>query len=107
MATFSDAITTAAQLHQAETATYMADAAIGVAFIVIILIVANIIAWQPGAHDGSPAKRRLLWAKTAEWPRKGRGWCPAWARSIPGVSPSPGCFSSTSKPRPDTPRPSA
>lgn len=59
MATFSDAITTAAQLHQAETATYMADVAIGVAFIVVILIVANIIAWQPGAHDGSPAKRRL------------------------------------------------
>lgn len=59
MATFSDAITTAAQLHQAETATYMADVAIGVAFIVGILIVANIIAWQPGAHDGSPAKRRL------------------------------------------------
>lgn len=59
MATFSNAITTAAQLHQAETATYMADLAIGVAFIVVILIVANIIAWQPGAHDGSPAKRRL------------------------------------------------
>lgn len=59
MATFSNAITTAAQLHQAETATYMADIAIGAAFIVIILIVANIIAWQPGAHDGSPAKRRL------------------------------------------------
>lgn len=59
MATFSNAITTAAQLHQAETATYLTDAVIGVAFIVILLIVANIIAWQPGAYDGSPAKRRL------------------------------------------------
>lgn len=58
MATFSDAITTAAQLHQAETATYLADAVIGVVFIVIILIIANNIAWQPGAHDPSPAKRR-------------------------------------------------
>ena len=59
MATFSNAITTAAQLHQAETATYLTDAVIGVAFIVIILIVANLIAWQPGAYDRSPAKRRL------------------------------------------------
>ena len=52
-------ITTMAQLHQAETATYMTDAIVGIAFIVLILIVANLIAWQPGAHDGSPAKRRL------------------------------------------------
>lgn len=58
MAHFSDQITTAAQLHQAETVTYLTDAVIGVAFIVLILIVANIIAWQPGAHDNSPAKRR-------------------------------------------------
>ena len=33
MATFSNSITTAAQLHQAETATYMTDAVIGVLFI--------------------------------------------------------------------------
>lgn len=59
MATFSDAITTAAQLHQSVTATYLADAVISVAFIVIILIVANIIPWQPGGNDPSPAKRRL------------------------------------------------
>ena len=59
MATFSDAITTAAQLHQAETATYMTDAVIGIAFIIIILIVANSIKWQPGGNDPSPAKRRL------------------------------------------------
>ena len=52
-------ITTMAQLHQAETATYMTDAIVGIAFVVLILIVANLIAWQPGAHDGSPAKRRL------------------------------------------------
>jgi small-conductance mechanosensitive channel len=58
MATFSDAITTAAQLHQAETATYLTDAVIGIAFIVLILIVANLIAWQPGAYDPSPSKRR-------------------------------------------------
>jgi small-conductance mechanosensitive channel len=58
MATFSDAITTAAQLHQAETATYLTDAVIGIAFIVIILIVANLISWQPGAYDPSPSKRR-------------------------------------------------
>lgn len=58
MATFSDAITTAAQLHQAEISTYLADAAIGIIFIVIILIVANAISWQPGGHDPSPAKRR-------------------------------------------------
>ena len=51
MSKFSDAITTAAQLHQAETATYLTDAIIGVAFIIIILIVANLIVWQPGAHD--------------------------------------------------------
>lgn len=51
-------ITTMAQLHQAETATYLTDAVIGIAFIVLILIVANIIAWEPGAHDSSPAKRR-------------------------------------------------
>ena len=48
-----------AQLNQAETATYMTDAIVGIAFIVLILIVANLIAWQPGAHDGSPAKRRM------------------------------------------------
>lgn len=52
-------IATMAQLHQAETATYMTDAIVGIAFIVLILIVANLIAWQPGAHDGSPAKRRM------------------------------------------------
>lgn len=51
-------IATAAQLHQAETATYMTDAIIGIAFIILILIVANLIAWQPGAHDNSPAKRK-------------------------------------------------
>lgn len=59
MTSFSSSITTAAQLHQAETATYMTDAIIGVAFIVLILIVANMISWQPGAHDPSPSKRRL------------------------------------------------
>lgn len=52
-------IATVAQLHQAETATYMTDAIVGIVFIVLILIVANLIAWQPGAHDNSPAKRRL------------------------------------------------
>lgn len=52
-------IATAAQLHQAETATYMTDAIIGIAFIILILIVANLIAWQPGAHDNSPAKRKV------------------------------------------------
>lgn len=51
-------ITTAAQLHQAETATYLTDAVIGIAFIVLILIVANLIPWQPGGNDNSPAKRR-------------------------------------------------
>lgn len=59
MSKFTDAITTAAQLHQAETATYMTDAVIGIAFIIIILIVANSIKWQPGGNDPSPAKRRL------------------------------------------------
>ena len=52
-------IGTAAQLHQAETVTYMTDAIVGIAFVVLILIVANLIAWKPGAHDNSPAKRRL------------------------------------------------
>ena len=52
-------IKTIDQLHNAEIATYMTDAIVGVAFIVLILIVANLIAWQPGAHDSSPAKRRL------------------------------------------------
>lgn len=51
-------IATAPLLHQAETATYMTDAVIGIAFFVVILIVANMISWQPGAHDKSPAKRR-------------------------------------------------
>ena len=41
MASFSQNITTAAQLHSAETATYLTDAVIGVVFIVLILIVAN------------------------------------------------------------------
>lgn len=59
MATFSNAIDTAVKLHQAETATYMADAVIGIVFIILILIVANLIAWKPGAYDSSPAKRRL------------------------------------------------
>jgi len=59
MATFSGTITTAVQLHQAVTSTYLTDAIIGVGFIVLFLIVANLIAWQPGAHDPSPAKRRL------------------------------------------------
>lgn len=58
MTSFSNSITTAAQLHQAETATYLTDAVIGIAFIVLILIVANLIAWQPGAYDPSPSKRR-------------------------------------------------
>ncbi|MBR1688018.1 MAG: hypothetical protein IJ710_05715 [Prevotella sp.] len=59
MAGFSNAIDTAVKLHQAETATYMTDAVIGIVFIVLILIVANLIAWQPGAYDQSPRKRRL------------------------------------------------
>lgn len=54
-----DLILTASQLKDAIKATYMADAIVGVAFIIIILIVANLISWQPGAHDSSPAKRRL------------------------------------------------
>ena len=58
MATFSDAITTAAQLHQAETATYLTDAVIGIAFIVLFLIVANLIPKESGSYDSSPAKRR-------------------------------------------------
>lgn len=52
-------ISTAAQLHQAETATYMTDAVIGIAFVILIIIAANMISWQPGAHDNSPAKRRV------------------------------------------------
>lgn len=51
-------ITKVVQLHQAEWATYMADAIVGIAFLILILIVANLIAWQPGAHDNSPATRR-------------------------------------------------
>ena len=58
MATFSNAITTAAQLHQAETATYLTDAVIGIAFIVLFLIVANLIPKESGSYDSSPAKRR-------------------------------------------------
>lgn len=55
-------ISSAAQLHQAELATYMTDAVVGVAFIILILIVANMISWQPGARDNSPAKRkRWFW----------------------------------------------
>jgi len=52
-------ITTMVQLHQAETATYLTDAIVGIAFIVLILIIANLIAWQPGARDKSPAKRKM------------------------------------------------
>lgn len=52
-------IVTATQLHQAEIATYMTDAIVGIAFVILILIVANIIKWQPGTHDTSPAKRRI------------------------------------------------
>lgn len=59
MTSFSNSITTAAQLHQAETATYMADAIIGVLFIFLILIVIQMIPWQPGSNDPSPRKRRL------------------------------------------------
>ena len=59
MASFSGAISTAVQLHSAETATYLTDAVVGVAFIILILIVANMISWQPGAYDTSPRKRRL------------------------------------------------
>lgn len=51
-------IKTVAQLHQTELATYMVDAIIGIAFIVLIIIVANLISWKPGANDSSPAKRR-------------------------------------------------
>lgn len=58
MASFTDKIDTVAKLHSAETATYLIDAVIAVAFIVLIIIVANLISWQPGAHDPSPAKRR-------------------------------------------------
>ncbi len=52
-------IANAIQLHQAEFSTYLTDAIIGVGFMILMLIVANLIAWQPGAHDNSPAKRRL------------------------------------------------
>ncbi len=58
MASFTDKIDTVAKLHSAEMATYLTDAVIAVAFIVLIIIVANLIAWQPGAHDPSPAKRK-------------------------------------------------
>lgn len=56
MASYS--INTMAQVNDAITATYLTDAVIGVAFIVLIIIIANLIAWQPGANDNSPAKRR-------------------------------------------------
>lgn len=59
MSTFSGAIKTAAQLHQAVNATYLTDVIIGVVFIIAIIVVANIIKWQPGAYDPSPRKRRL------------------------------------------------
>jgi len=58
MSTFSGAIKTAAQLHQAVNATYLTDVIIGVVFIIAIIVVANSISWKPGAHDPSPAQRR-------------------------------------------------
>lgn len=36
----------------------MTDAIVGIVFMVLILIVANLISWQPGAYDNSPAKRK-------------------------------------------------
>ena len=52
-------ISTMVELHNAEFATYMTDAIVGIAFMILILIVANLISWEPGRNDRSPAKRRM------------------------------------------------
>lgn len=58
MSTFSGSIRTAAELHQAVKATYLTDVIIGVVFIIAIIVLANMISWQPGKYDTSPHKRR-------------------------------------------------
>lgn len=57
---FNDTITikTQPKVDEAVMATFLTDAIIAVAFILLIIIVANLIAWEPGANDKSPAKRR-------------------------------------------------
>ena len=54
---FDNKILKVPELHQAEVATYLLDAVIGIAFFVLILIIANVINWKP-TPDPSPAQRK-------------------------------------------------
>ncbi len=52
-------IKSAPELSQVITSTYLYDAAIALLFVLIMILVANMILWQPGKIDRSGNTRRL------------------------------------------------
>lgn len=52
-------IKSAPELSQAITSTYLYDALIAVVFVLIMILVANIIKYQPGKFEKSGSKRRV------------------------------------------------
>ncbi len=52
-------IKTLPQLQEAILSTYLFDAILAVAFIILLVIVANLIPWSGGKQDTSGVKRRL------------------------------------------------
>lgn len=52
-------IKTAPELSQAITSTYLYDIVIAIIFVLIMVVVANIIKWQPGKNEKSGITRRI------------------------------------------------
>ncbi len=52
-------IKTAPELSRAITSTYLYDAVIAVVFVLIMILVANLIKWQPGKNETSGRTRRV------------------------------------------------
>lgn len=51
-------IKTIAQLQEAITSTYIYGVVLSILFVLLLIIVANMIQWQPGKFDKSGGKRR-------------------------------------------------
>ncbi|MDE5657366.1 MAG: hypothetical protein K2I19_09885 [Muribaculaceae bacterium] len=56
---FNELIKTPAQLGSAITSTYIYSLIIAVVMVLIMVIVANMIPWEPGRRDNSGSKRRV------------------------------------------------
>lgn len=55
----NDLIKTSGQLNEAIATTYIYGVILAVAFVLIMILAANMISWQPGKFDTSGSKRRV------------------------------------------------